>query len=37
MRKKAKACNKTFISFVASSKKIVDYQTTNECQLRNFS
>ena len=32
-RKKAKACEKTF----TSSKKFVEYETTNECQLCRFS
>ena len=36
-RKKAKACEKTFTSYVVRSKKFVDYESTNKCQLYNFS
>ena len=36
-RKKAKACEKTFTSFLPRLKKFVDYKTTNECQLCSFS
>ena len=35
--KKAKLCEKIFSSYVARFKKFVDYETTNECQLCNFS
>ena len=35
--KKAKPCEKTFNSYVARLKKFVDYETTNDCQLYNFS
>ena len=31
--KKAKACEKTFTCYVVRSKKFVDKETTNECQL----
>ena len=35
--KKAEPCEKTFSSYVARLKKIVDYETTNQYQLCNFS
>ena len=35
--RKSKACKKTFTSYVARFKKFIDYETTNECQLNNFS
>ena len=35
--RKAKLCEKTFSNHVAMLKKFVDYETTNECKLCNFS
>ena len=36
-RTMANACAKTFMSYVARFKKFVDYESTSECQLCNFS
>ena len=35
-RKKAKACEKIFTSYMARFKKFVDYETTNKFQLCIF-
>ena len=36
-RKKVKTCTKTLTSYVRDLKKFVEYESTSECQLCNFS